>query len=49
VRCHYCTATARGLDDEDEPTCGSASCSEQLKELPRVIEVSGEDDEDGAS
>lgn len=27
MNCSYCSDTAKGYDDEDEPTCGAASCT----------------------
>lgn len=38
--CSYCTGQATGLDEDNEPTCGGATCEPATKPLPRVVEVS---------
>ena len=43
--CQYCSDDANGYDDDDQPTCGNeATCTEVVRTLPRVIEVSDEED-----
>lgn len=32
MNCSYCSDTAKGYDDEGEPTCGSESCSPVVRE-----------------
>lgn len=46
IDCAYCTDTACGLDDDNEPTCGADACAPIAHPLPTVIEVSGDDDGD---
>jgi len=44
--CSYCSDEARGYDEDGAPTCGNVdTCSKVARFFPRVIEVSGEDDE----
>jgi len=47
VNCTYCTDDAKGYDEDNEPTCGFAeTCTEVVKPLGPVIEVSDDDSSD---
>jgi hypothetical protein len=49
IDCSYCSDAAIGYGAEREPTCGSSSCEPVVSPFPRVIEVSGDDDEESDS
>lgn len=47
LECAYCSDEAIGYDAEDAPTCGNeATCTPAVRPQPRVVEVSGDDDDD---
>lgn len=44
VQCTYCTDIAVGIDEDGQFTCGASHCMPAVRELPRVIEVSDDDE-----
>jgi hypothetical protein len=46
IHCSFCSDVAAGYDSDGEPTCGADTCEPVVAPFPRVIEVSGDDDDE---
>lgn len=44
IDCAFCSDVAQGYTEDDEPTCGAKTCEPVARPLPRVVEVSVDDD-----
>lgn len=44
--CDYCTDPPKGIDEDNNPTCGDETCALVVSPLPEVSEMHNDDEDE---